>query len=112
MNLANFLRGLPAARVCGPHDRMRPGGAPDQVTATSLELRWTILRPGGLTDEPGTGRVRIETTPFQGWIPRADVAGVLARVLFMPQTDGRILYLSAGDRPIGDALLEALAPGL
>jgi NAD(P)H-binding len=41
-------------------------------------LPWTILRPGGLTDQPGTGRVQLGThVPF-GDIPRADVAAVAA----------------------------------
>lgn len=27
------------------------------------DRHWTIMRPGGLTDEPGTGRARIESAP-------------------------------------------------
>lgn len=30
---------------------------------------WTIVRPGRLTDDPGTGRVRIGAAPFPGKIP-------------------------------------------
>ena len=36
------------------------------------------MRPGRLTDDPGTGRVRIQTEPFRGEVPRDDVAAVLA----------------------------------
>jgi uncharacterized protein YbjT (DUF2867 family) len=27
---------------------------------------WTILRPGGLTNDAGTGSVRIDSVPFRG----------------------------------------------
>jgi len=47
------------------------------------ELDWTIVRPGGLTDEPGTGEyvhgVAVDATA--GPIPRADVAEFLLWVL-------------------------------
>ncbi len=70
---------------------------------------WTILRPGGLTDEPGTGNVRIDTSPFRGSIPRDDVAAVVARVLHDPQANGRVLYLNSGQQPLDEALKQALA---
>jgi uncharacterized protein YbjT (DUF2867 family) len=73
------------------------------------ELDWTILRPGGLTDDPGTGNVRIETAPFSGSISRDDVAAVIARVLSDPQTNGRTFYLSSGTQRLEDALRDATA---
>jgi uncharacterized protein YbjT (DUF2867 family) len=33
---------------------------------------WTIVRPGRLTDDPGTGLVRIDSAPFPGEITRYD----------------------------------------
>jgi uncharacterized protein YbjT (DUF2867 family) len=69
---------------------------------------WTILRPGGLTDEPGTGRVRIESEPFSGRIARDDVAGVLARLLPDRRAHSRILYLNGGEDPIERALNDVL----
>ncbi len=72
------------------------------------DLDWTILRPGGLTDDTGTGNVRIETTPFRGPVPRDDVAAVLAALLADRRSSGRILYLSSGFTPIGKALSELL----
>ena len=65
---------------------------------------WTVLRPGGLTDEPGSGRVRIESEPFGGRIARSDVAGVLARLLPDPRSYGSVLYLNGGEEPIEQAL--------
>ena len=65
---------------------------------------WTIVRPGGLTDDPGTGRVRIDTEPFRGRIPRDDVASVLDALLAEPLAIRRVLYLNAGEVPIEQAL--------
>lgn len=69
---------------------------------------WTIVRPGRLTDNPGTGRVRISTKPFRGEVPRADVAAVLDAVLGDPRTIGATLYLNSGDDDIGYAIGKAL----
>ena len=65
---------------------------------------WTIVRPGPLRDEPGTGKVRIEVDPFRGDVPRDDVAAVLDALLAGPHASGRILYLGAGEMPIDQAL--------
>jgi uncharacterized protein YbjT (DUF2867 family) len=69
---------------------------------------WTIVRPGRLTGEPGTGHVRIATQPFRGEVPRDDVAAVLERLLHDPRAAHRILYLNGGDQPIPQALDNAL----
>jgi uncharacterized protein YbjT (DUF2867 family) len=69
---------------------------------------WTIIRPGSLTDEPGTGRVRIETTPFRGEVPRDDVAEVLAAVLHEPRATHKILYVNGGEEPLEEALTRVL----
>ena len=71
---------------------------------------WTIVRPGGLTNDSGTGRVRIESGPFRGEIPRDDVAGLLAVVLHDPRATRRILYVNGGPEPIEKALEAALTP--
>jgi nucleoside-diphosphate-sugar epimerase len=44
-------------------------------------LATTVLRPGGLTDEPGTGRVTLERHVARGKIPRDDVSAVLLALL-------------------------------
>lgn len=47
----------------------------ERVYATS-GLDWTCVRPTGLTDRPGTGRVALSDRFALGaWIPKADVAG-------------------------------------
>ena len=70
---------------------------------------WTVLRPGGLTDDPGTGRVRLDSAPFRGRVPRDDIAAVLARLLPDPRAFHRILYVNGGSEPIEEALARALA---
>jgi uncharacterized protein YbjT (DUF2867 family) len=68
-------------------------------------LDFTIVRPGGLTDEPGTGRVLITTElGSRGRVPRDDVAAVLAQVLVAPNTIGRTFELFTGDMPIAEAV--------
>jgi hypothetical protein len=61
-----------------------------------------------LTEEPGTGRVRIDATRLEGEVSRDDVAAVLAAVLHEPRADRRVLYVAAGNAPIDEALALAL----
>lgn len=68
---------------------------------------WTIVRPGRLTDDPGTGRVRIDTSPFRGEVPREDVAAVLDTVLHDSRASRRTLYVNGGEQPVEQALEEA-----
>lgn len=67
-------------------------------------LRTTIVRPGRLTDEPGTGTVTIANSTGRGSIPRADVAAVLLAVLDTPNTAGRTFEVISGATPIGAAI--------
>jgi uncharacterized protein YbjT (DUF2867 family) len=69
-----------------------------------LDLDWTILRPGGLTDDPGTGRVRLAPHVDHGQVPRDDVAATLAELLAVPETAHLVLELVSGDTPIDEAV--------
>jgi uncharacterized protein YbjT (DUF2867 family) len=69
---------------------------------------WTIVRPGRLTDEPGTGRVRMDVEPARGSISRDDVAAVLDAVLHEPRSVYLVLYAIAGEEPVEEALTAAL----
>lgn len=71
---------------------------------TDSGLAWTIVRPGRLTDEPGTGRVRLGPEVPRGEVAREDVAAVLAAVLRDGRTVGRILEVVGGGVPVGQAL--------
>ena len=66
-------------------------------------LATTILRPGGLTDDPGTGRVTLGHGVGYGSIPRDDVAAVLVALLDA-RRDGAVVELVGGDTPIADAV--------
>ena len=70
-------------------------------------LDWTILRPGRLTDAPGTGRVSLGVDVSRGEIPRADVAEVIAAVLDEPGTAGHQWNLVSGDTPVAEAIAAA-----
>ena len=70
---------------------------------------WTIVRPGRLTEDQGTGRVRIESSPFRGQIPRDDVASVLARLLRDSRSSRRLLYVNGGEQPVEGALEAVLS---
>lgn len=67
-------------------------------------LDWTILRPGGLTDDPATGLVRLARHVERGQVPRDDVAAVLVALLDAPLTVGATYELVSGDTPVADAV--------
>ncbi|WP_037863544.1 SDR family oxidoreductase [Streptomyces sp. NRRL S-340] len=75
------------------------GEADDHVRAQD-GLDWTILRPGSLTDGPGTGRVRLEAHTGRGSVSRDDVATVLAELVDTPATAGLTLELVGGSTPV------------
>jgi uncharacterized protein YbjT (DUF2867 family) len=79
----------------------------DAAVAAS-DRAWTIVRPGRLTDEPGNGRVQVQTEPLRGEVPRDDVAAVLAAVLAEPRAAGATLYVNGGEDPVEQALAGAL----
>jgi uncharacterized protein YbjT (DUF2867 family) len=68
------------------------------------DLDWTIVRPGPLTDDPGTGLVQAAPTVERREIPREDVAAVLAAVLDDDGTIGVAFEVVGGDTPIDEAL--------
>jgi cytosine deaminase len=79
------------------------GAADDDIRARTV-LDWTILRPGALTDDPGTGRVLLAATTGRGSVTRDDVAAVLAELLTTPSTAGLTLNLLEGSTPVGVAV--------
>ena len=68
------------------------------------DLDWTIIRPGGLTDDPGTGLVHLAESTGRGSIPRADVAALV----YCSLVDGVGLHAQfeaiEGDDPVAEAL--------
>jgi nucleoside-diphosphate-sugar epimerase len=66
-------------------------------------LATTVLRPGGLTDDPGTGQVTLGHGIEFGSVPRDDVAAVLVALLDA-RRDGAVVELVSGDTPIDEAV--------
>lgn len=116
-------------------DQVRGGASPDSVPADFVAylraklaaeedliarpLAWTIVRPGGLIDDPGTGAVRLKLTgprhtegghteagqpEERGTVPRADVAAVLAELIRTGAGNHRVLHLVSGTVPVADAV--------
>jgi nucleoside-diphosphate-sugar epimerase len=71
-------------------------------------LAYTIVRPGWLTDDPGTGRISAAEHVDDGHISRDDVAAVLAFAVHDPALTGVTFEVVQGDTPIEQAI-KALA---
>ncbi|MDJ1371143.1 NAD-dependent dehydratase [Gulosibacter molinativorax] len=77
----------------------------------SVALDWTIVKPGGLTNEPATGRgtVSVSTMERGGKTRRADVAHVIRLALAHQGTVWRDLSVVEGGTPLDEAIDHALA---
>ena len=78
------------------------GRADDAVRSSGLDT--TVVRPGGLTNDPGTGHVSLGESLRRGQVPRDDVAAVLTAVLDSPSTIGKTVDLIGGDTPVTEAV--------
>ncbi|CAM3697108.1 SDR family oxidoreductase [Nocardiopsis rhodophaea] len=78
--------------------------ADDDLRSRSLETDWTILRPGRLTDEPGSGKVRLAEKTGRAEVSRENVAAVIVELLDEPGTIGQVLELVDGETPISEAV--------
>ena len=67
-------------------------------------LDYTIVRPGRLTDEPGTGQVSVAERTGRAEVPREDVAEVLVAVLVAPNTVGRTFEMVSGETSVEEAI--------
>jgi uncharacterized protein YbjT (DUF2867 family) len=71
------------------------------------DLDWTILRPGGLTFDEGTGRITLADSTPRGSIPREDVAALIATCIDEASSIGRTWEVISGDTPIEQAVRSA-----
>ncbi|MDO8224353.1 SDR family oxidoreductase [Bacillus cabrialesii] len=67
-------------------------------------LTYTIIRPGGLRNEPGMGTVSAADDLERGSISREDVAKTVIASLDETNTENRAFDLTEGDTPIAEAL--------
>ncbi|MFE5549526.1 SDR family oxidoreductase [Streptomyces sp. NPDC056534] len=79
--------------------------ADDHLMAQDLD--WTVLRPAALTNEPGTGTVRLTAERSVGEVTRDDVAQVLVALLDTPASAGLVLELAEGPDPVDKAVSHA-----
>jgi uncharacterized protein YbjT (DUF2867 family) len=103
-----MVSAMGAADPAAGSEAMRPyleaKSQADAALAAS-DLEWTIVRPGGLTDEPGTGLVELAPSlGRRGTITRDDVAAVLVGCLDEPRTVRTTFDLLQGETPIAQAL--------
>ena len=78
------------------------GQADEDLRASGLDF--TVIRPGRLTDDAGTGQVALAENGERGAVPRDDVAAVIADVLPAANTVGRTADLISGNVPVEEAV--------
>lgn len=84
---------------------IRAKKAAEDAIRADTRLDATILRPGRLTNDPGTGRVTLAPPPVEyGEVTRDDSAAAVAALLAAPGTAGTTLELRGGDTELGDAV--------
>jgi uncharacterized protein YbjT (DUF2867 family) len=102
-----MVSSMGAADPAGGAEAMRPyleAKAEADAALIASDLDWTIVRPGMLTDDPGTGMVRIGESLERGSVTRDDVAAVLAACLDEPRSVRKTFELRQGETPIAEAL--------
>lgn len=76
----------------------------DEWLKNRSELDWTIVHPGILVDESGTGNIKVGTDFEINEIPREDVARTLVAVLENDNTIKKEFEVLAGDKAVNDAV--------
>ena len=103
-----MLSAMGAADPESGSEEMRPylsakARADERLQSSGLD--YTIIRPGSLTNERGTGR--IDAAPSlgrRGEISREDVAAIFAVTLEAENTFGKMFEALSGDTPIREAI--------
>lgn len=93
----------------GGSEAMRPyleAKAEADAALTASGLDWTIIRPGPLTNDPGTSRVTVGPEVGRADVTRDDVAAVVVGALDDPRTIGKTFVLVNGETPIPTALAQ------
>src|SRR3954454_15502998 len=90
-------------------EAMRPyleAKAEADAALVSSGLDYTIVRPGPLTNDPGTSKVTVGPDVARADVTREDVAAVIVGALDEPRTVGKTFVLVNGDTPIPSALAQ------
>ncbi|UCZ53443.1 SDR family oxidoreductase [Bacillus shivajii] len=75
----------------------------DRIVEDS-RLKYTVIRPGGLLNEPGKGKVTAAENLQRGSIPREDVAKTIVASLNDEHTQNRSFDLISGEDDIEEAV--------
>ncbi|KAF7300329.1 NAD(P)-bd-dom domain-containing protein [Mycena chlorophos] len=102
--LANRIRGRIAAYMKWKYEA-------DKNLVARTGIKYTILRPGGLTNSPGTGKASIGRTHLTTVISRDDVALALFTLLDRPDAAGLAIDIVGGETPIAEGLDTMIAKG-
>lgn len=107
--LSSMFADRPAAAPEPLRDYLRAKGEADRYLRES-DLTYTVVRPGELTNEPATGRIRAAADLSQkdGDVPRADVAHALAATLTTEATYGETFEVLSGEEQVEAALSDPL----
>lgn len=76
--------------------------ADEWLKATDLD--YTIIHPGGLTNEKGVGTVEAAPNVSRGQVPREDVAGVIFQCIENESTIGKEFQVVTGTTSIKEAV--------
>ncbi len=74
------------------------------VYLAKSNLDWVIVRPGTLTDEPGSGNIELGAAISYGTVSRDDVATTLAEIVTQPELTRCIVELTSGSTPTEQAV--------
>ncbi len=74
------------------------------VHLAASDLDFLIVRPGTLTDDPGTGSVSAGVSVAYDEIPRTDVATFIAAALFAPGLNRTSVEVTRGSRSIDEVV--------
>ena len=77
----------------------------DLYLVKNMALDYTILQPGSLTEEAGTGKIALNDE-IAAANTIEDVAATLAEIISFDTTIGKVLTMHNGDLPIKEALKE------
>jgi uncharacterized protein YbjT (DUF2867 family) len=103
-----MLSSMGAGDPEGGSEAMRPyllakARADERLKNSGLD--YTIIRPGSLTEDEGTGRIEAaEQLGRRGEIPREDVARTFAVALVSENTYHKTFEILSGDTPIPEAI--------
>lgn len=76
----------------------------DEWLKNRTGLDWTIVHPGTLTDEKGSGKIKVGMGNKHGEVPRQDVAQAIIASLENDSTIHKEFEVLSGDEPIDDAI--------